>query len=362
MENGWIQVTSRCNLNCSYCYMNANSVKKDINLSEYKDILCKFKSLDISTIMISGGEPTIHHQIVDFIEEAKKSGFKVGLVTNGVYLSEELLSCIKKNDVCVQVSLDAINKNKAIIAGGIDKTESIIENIGKMICSNTNICLSSTFIDQTISEVKEVIEFALHMGIYTVHFCFLIPSKRCQDNNVRMTNLLQTMKYLYNVQIKEYMRIQIDCIENIVCSIIFQDCYPYYCNCMAGKNIEVSYNGSLLQCGALLEESELLKEQKINIYSDVDEIKEYLKTWRKVSVEDIAECQKCDAKYVCRGGCRAIAYRTHGNIRGRLPFCDEMKELVDIIKNDYRMGKIDAYVKFLQEMKRNNLLSDIRLF
>lgn len=75
-----------CNFRCPFCH-NKNLVltpeSEEIISFEYLfEYLKKRKNL-LEGVCISGGEPTIHSDLKDFIAEIKKEGLKVKLDTNG---------------------------------------------------------------------------------------------------------------------------------------------------------------------------------------------------------------------------------------------------------------------------------------
>lgn len=73
-----------CNLDCFYCHNRALLSTAGELLSEnaIKEFLVKRKGL-LDGIVISGGEPTIHDDLPEFLAYVKALGFKVKLDTNG---------------------------------------------------------------------------------------------------------------------------------------------------------------------------------------------------------------------------------------------------------------------------------------
>lgn len=79
--------TAGCNLRCPYCYNHR--VVHGIDKKEYiqvNEVIRRLKNNKIITaVVISGGEPTIHTDLVDFIRRIKReTGLKIKLFTNGI--------------------------------------------------------------------------------------------------------------------------------------------------------------------------------------------------------------------------------------------------------------------------------------
>lgn len=92
---GLIEVTNACNLNCPMCYAGAGGGQGYLTLSRIEkmmDFLQESEGGSAEILQISGGEPTLHPQILEIIEMAKRKSFKyVMLNTNGVRLAEDEL-------------------------------------------------------------------------------------------------------------------------------------------------------------------------------------------------------------------------------------------------------------------------------
>lgn len=90
---GLIEVTTRCNLNCPTCYANAGE-GKDLTLEKISDMLDFFIKAEQGRgeiLQISGGEPTLHPQILDIIQLAQDKKIQhVMLNTNGLRIAEDL--------------------------------------------------------------------------------------------------------------------------------------------------------------------------------------------------------------------------------------------------------------------------------
>jgi len=90
-----VDLTNRCNLKCSPCFMDANHAPyvHELSMNEIGQILDRARSLkprrDIN-LLFSGGEPTIAHTFLDSVRYARKIGFeRVCVVTNGIRFGQD---------------------------------------------------------------------------------------------------------------------------------------------------------------------------------------------------------------------------------------------------------------------------------
>ncbi len=77
-----IVVTHECNRNCAFC-IDANRGKmKYITLEGVRNALTTAKEKNITDILLVGGEPTLHPEILDIAKLVKEFGFNLILTTN----------------------------------------------------------------------------------------------------------------------------------------------------------------------------------------------------------------------------------------------------------------------------------------
>jgi len=90
-----VDLTNRCNMKCSPCFMDANHTAyvHELSLDDVKGIFETARAIkprrEIS-ILLSGGEPTISPIFIDAIRVAKSLGFdRVHVATNGIRFAED---------------------------------------------------------------------------------------------------------------------------------------------------------------------------------------------------------------------------------------------------------------------------------
>lgn len=111
MKSLRLNVTKRCNLSCSYCYIKNKEENMDKTL--FENLIKKYSPESIS---ISGGEPFMHAEIEELIKTALENVKTVNIVTNGIMLKEKyeffkgLASDFNLNNLSISISLDGVYK------------------------------------------------------------------------------------------------------------------------------------------------------------------------------------------------------------------------------------------------------------
>jgi pyruvate formate lyase activating enzyme len=127
--------TSGCNFNCPFCHnpelINPQLASFEMKEVEILEFLEKRKKI-LDAIVITGGEPTIQPDLVEFIKKIKKLGYLIKLDTNGTnpkivkqllknklidYIAMDIKGTLKKypNIVCKNINLDDIAQSVELI-------------------------------------------------------------------------------------------------------------------------------------------------------------------------------------------------------------------------------------------------------
>jgi len=153
-----------CNFRCPYCQnpdLIENPDKLPIIKEEEVIEYLKEKRKWLDGICISGGEPTIHKELVDFIKKIKKENFLVKLDTNGTnsIMIKELLD----NNLVDFISMDikiSLDKYEDVAKVKINK-EDIQKCVDLIRNSNIDYEFRSTILPKLHSEenIKKIGEW-----------------------------------------------------------------------------------------------------------------------------------------------------------------------------------------------------------
>ena len=90
-----IDLTNRCNLNCSFCFANARACGfiYEPTFEQVRDMLILLRSekpTPAPAVQFAGGEPTLRDDLFDIIKMAGKMGFhQIQLATNGLKIAKD---------------------------------------------------------------------------------------------------------------------------------------------------------------------------------------------------------------------------------------------------------------------------------
>ena len=109
----YIEITNRCNLNCSFCGKNKRDYR-DMSLSEFELVINKIKRYTDYIYLHVKGEPLLYDNLDSLLSICDNTNIKVNITTNGVFLKERL--AILMNHFCIRqinISLHSENNKKS---------------------------------------------------------------------------------------------------------------------------------------------------------------------------------------------------------------------------------------------------------
>ncbi|MBC1925432.1 radical SAM protein [Listeria innocua] len=155
-----IIIYPKCNLKCSYCFYNVNSLsykKNKLDLASIQTWIDKSNG-QIENVTFTGGEPTLHRNFLEIVSQISDQVESIKIISNGTMLTREMAESLKQYKAKIDISLDSITSNlHEEIRGGFKKTINGI-NIAKEIgiLSGINTVLTTSNLDQ----VDDLIAFA----------------------------------------------------------------------------------------------------------------------------------------------------------------------------------------------------------
>ncbi|MDX2189721.1 MAG: GTP 3',8-cyclase MoaA [Bacteroidota bacterium] len=127
-----VSLLNTCNLECTYCVNDGvvGNKSPQINTLEYNELFEIIKRihsiLNLNTIRLTGGEPTLYKNIVPLINLLNTLEVEIKLTTNG-FLLKNLIQKLNQNDISsINVSLDAIDED---VFFQISKRRSVVKII-----------------------------------------------------------------------------------------------------------------------------------------------------------------------------------------------------------------------------------------
>jgi len=180
--------TAGCNFRCPYCH-NKDIVNQQGDFIDEvtleRELLNRKKY--ISSLCISGGEPTLQRDLVDFIRSYKEKGFSIKLDTNGSnpQVLQELLDKKYLDYVAMDLKTDIKHYEMVIGRSGYDR--QLQESIHLLKNSAIDYEFRTTFVkdlmsQQSIEGLKELVQNSNRFVLQSVKLSdeVLLPKTQMQ--------------------------------------------------------------------------------------------------------------------------------------------------------------------------------------
>ncbi|MCL2555641.1 MAG: radical SAM protein [Firmicutes bacterium] len=329
-----IELTARCNHKCFFCSCpwedklriengELRIKDKELTTAEWKKVISHLYKFGVQHITFTGGEPTLFKDLPELIKHADKIGYTLGIVTNGLAVSDELLAICKKHEVLVSISVPGIetfapNTGVDNIAGVLALFEKC-ESLG--IKTVANIAVSK----RNLHELYENISHPILRGASYVLLNRFLPGGKGLEN----TELLLTID-----EINDMLDIAEEVLSRAGINGHVGTELPYCIikNPDKYKHIQVSSMCAAAKGFFVIDPSGYIKtcnHSPIRVckWNEIDTLikNDY---WQKfVSQKYIPKmCVGCKHLDICDGGCREAAHVYYGDIDDNDPCFNKDKE------------------------------------
>lgn len=162
-----IEIADACNERCIHCYIPNEYKNNVINSALFYRIIEEAGKMNIIHITLSGGEPLIHKNILDFLKKCRHQDLSVNVLSNLTLLTDNVISEMKKNPLLsVQASLyamdAAIHDSITKLDGSFEKTKT---GILRLCDEGIPVQISCPIIKQNKDSYADVLHWGLEHNI-----------------------------------------------------------------------------------------------------------------------------------------------------------------------------------------------------
>lgn len=171
-----LELLDYCNYKCPHCYVK-DTYKAIMDLAHFNKFMDELSSMGCVWILLTGGEPLLHPQFIEMYKSAIQKGFKVTVFSNGYYLTEEILECLKNNPPeLFEISIYGATEQSYDDYVGIDGAFKRIDKaINALIKANISVKLKTVVIPHTFLEFQAIKKYAEDKGVDFRYDGFIVP-------------------------------------------------------------------------------------------------------------------------------------------------------------------------------------------
>lgn len=317
LDNVTFAITNICNLNCKHCGVSANEIiKGTLSFQDICKIFDYFITLDLKTIVITGGEPLIRKDFMKIISYLRKN-FKgeIAIMTNGTLINENMAKFLSENVDSFDISLDGYDDKSVAFIRGEGVYQKVMKTIKYLKSFGVEkIRLSMTNTVQNNKHNKEFKKLCQDLGVKPIFRGFDRAGRG--ERNYNILNIEKELDFSLSKE-----------DEKVLQSLKKQINAKNYCK--AGKNgFYVDEVGNIYPCVVLdypMFEIGNVLEMKGDFRSS-ENYSEVMKKLETCIVDSIDECKSCNVRYFCTKGCPGVDYHLFSNEEFRKERCTQMKK------------------------------------
>lgn len=305
----YIEITSKCNLMCCYCYNSSGSHGTHVSSSTVKGVLADCRKVGCKQVILSGGEPFLHPDLTEILEATRDIGFETVIIaTNGTIIDHRVLELCKDLSITIQVSMnldESITYEQTKAMNFINLKRSFLHALSQHSLAS-KASLHTVVMRHNALQLERVAQLASEFRIPSVSYSWLVYKGRSREadnyvrlqlNNSEMKNAIDTVKRIRDAYSGE---IEVDPLQLSKGECLLFD------EGLEELSLRVSANGDVFPCPDLTK-----KEHSIgNIFNgDILEFvsKESLKVVTHNLLRLYDTCKRCAIGRICMAGCPAFA-------------------------------------------------------
>jgi len=369
-----VVLTLRCNLKCVYCHASSMPLKMDgydLKVKEARKTVDRIFDTKSNTITIEfqGGEPLLNFEMIKFIisyskakNEIAKKDLQFALVSNLVYMTNEILEYLIKNNVGICTSIDGPemihNKNRQEYEKTTTWVKKINQRYSQIKNNEKTINALPTITKNSLQYPTELVDEYLELGLNSVFLRQLNPLGTAKKNSENI--FYSAEEYIdfwktildYIIGKNKQGKYFTEYFTKLVLKKIFEDEDPNYCElrnpcgAVTGQLL-YNYDGSVFSC----DEGRMLGDEMFKVGTVDDSYTQIMTNPTTcgivaASITDTQYCDKCVYKPYC-GICPVINYSTSGSVVSNIANQNRCKILksqfeyiFDKIQNDSEAKKI----------------------
>lgn len=327
-----VEITGRCNMHCKHC-RGKNDKRADMELSDFLKIInfAKRNSDKNQRMVLSGGEPFLHKNLMDILQLSLVNGIKnITITTNGSINLTPYLKVLKCFDsLSLSVSIDSFHcETHDSFRGCKGALQKAMEFIETSTRQHIRTSIRVSILPSTIGEMEDMVQKAIEKKVNTIAFGSILPAGEALNDKTLFMTGQEKKRFLFSVfhlRMKYKGKIMIKCSDPLLSNFQnekkMQLC-PHIRiinGCTAGiGTFNVFANGNLTPCSAIEYAITNIFNQSVEAiehdYMNHDLIKKLAERAIK------GKCSKCVRLFEC-SGCRARAYYKYHDYLGEDPDC-----------------------------------------
>ncbi len=335
----YFNATRHCNLLCKHCWLSPpfvqdknayeDKVKNELSLEEMTPAINEALALGLTGIKLTGGEPFLRGDLIDFIKHFYEKGLEIQIETNGTLIDKDMARTLKRfKEVQISVSLDGSSAEAHDVFRGVKGAfDQTLRGLDSLAQEDIPIQMVFSLHRGNLSSLWDAIALAKDLRAHSIKINTISSMGRGSHMTKRAETLTLGELLDLNSRIENADNNGINVLFDL--PVAFQSIKSIFSRLKGSCNIHniigILADGSVSFCGVGQNEPSLImgnvREDSLRDIWHHHPLLEKMRQEVPGKLEGI--CQKCIFKNRCLGGCRAEVYGAEGNFTAPFGICEE---------------------------------------
>jgi radical SAM protein with 4Fe4S-binding SPASM domain len=315
------EITARCNLRCSHCYLHEDVVGQsssagELNTEQCLAVVDQLDESNVFTVTVLGGEPFIRKDIMTILRHMGEKRFWTTVDTNGTLIDEKTAKNLADFDIRnISISLEGPNPGINDAIRGQDSFEKAFRGMEHLREFGISFCIAMTVCKMNYRHMESMADFSLRQGASSVKFSLYIDfpqnplSSRLTLTGKEMRAAARAVTDIKSRFPAQYVSANFDSVEPSSSDHAHGGDDRFIRCGLGATQLIILHNGDVIPC-VYLRDYVVGNVMKTHL-SEIPHLPEFepIKNLRTLTIDEAnEECAACEWRYFCGGGCRGQAY------------------------------------------------------
>jgi len=332
-----LEITSRCNLRCRYCYFfdNPEVTYQDLPTGKWLEFIEELGQCSVMNVCLAGGEPFIREDLRELIEAIIQNRMRFSILSNGTLITGAIAKFIADTKRCdsVQISIDGSCAEVHETGRGKGSFDKAVRGIKILQKHNVPVTVRMTIHRHNVHDLENTALFLLEeLGLpgFSTNAAGYFGSCQKNSKNLLLTTADRQAAMATLLQLEKKYRGRITAQagplaeahywhkmekarkEKLVSSA--SGGFLSGCGCPSNK-IAVRTDGTIIPCTMLshMELGRINRDSFRKVWQKSKQLNS-LRARHTIHLSSFEECTGCRYAPYCTGNCPGLAYNLIGQV------------------------------------------------
>ena len=179
-------ITLRCPLKCSHCYVDAgeNEAEGVLSTEEAFGVIDQICETGRPVLVLSGGEPLMREDVFAIARYGTDRGLRMVMGTSGVLIDQTSAARLSEAGIkAVAISLDSASPARHDAFRGMDGVwEKAVQAVRNCRDAGVAVQINTSVMSADFADIRSVVDLGTGLGVHEYQVFFPVPTGRARDS------------------------------------------------------------------------------------------------------------------------------------------------------------------------------------